>query len=75
MLLETNSNEIKALFEKYTELEKKFVEERETREKKYTKEIEKRRIDDSKDYYDKKIKMETEIQNLDKCLEDMKAVY
>ena len=34
MLLESNSNEIKSLFEKYTELQKKYVEEREKQEKK-----------------------------------------
>jgi len=38
-------------------------------------EIEKLRIDYAKSYADKKISMETEIQNLEKCLEDMKALY
>lgn len=38
-------------------------------------EIEKLRIDFAKSYADKKISMETEIQNLEKCLEDMKALY
>jgi dynein regulatory complex protein 1 len=41
----------------------------------FTSKIEKLRIDGAKSYAELKISMETEIQNLEKCYEDMKALY
>ena len=41
----------------------------------FTAKIEKLRIDGAKSYAELKISMETEIQNLEKCYEDMKALY
>ena len=41
----------------------------------FTTKIEKLRIDGAKSYAELKISMETEIQNLEKCYEDMKALY
>jgi dynein regulatory complex protein 1 len=56
-------------------MEKKFVDERDDREEDFTRKIEKLRIDGAKSYAELKISMETEIQNLEKCHEDMKALY
>ena len=73
--MKANKNEINKLLDNHTELEKKIVEDRDTREEQYAKDIDKLRVDNSKNYTDTKIMMETEIQNLEKCLEDMKALY
>jgi len=74
-LLRNNKGEIDKKSNRHAELEKKIVEDREATEKRNMDEIEKLRIDYAKSYADKKISMETEIQNLEKCLEDMKALY
>jgi len=74
-LLRSNKAEIDKKSNRHAELEKKIVEDREATEKRNQDEIEKLRIDYAKSYADKKISMETEIQNLEKCLEDMKALY
>ncbi len=41
----------------------------------YAKELEKLRTDDANAQADQKIKLEKEMQILEKCMEDMKAVY
>ncbi|CAD8071663.1 unnamed protein product [Paramecium sonneborni] len=74
-LLNNYQTEIRNLFDKRTEKEKSFVDERERKEEEYTKDIEKLRIQGLKSYAELKISMETEIQNLEKCYEDMKALY
>jgi len=74
-LLKSNKTEIEKKSSRHAELEKKIVEDRENTEKKNMEEIEKLRIEYAKSYADKKISMETEIQNLEKCFEDMKALY
>ncbi len=73
--METQKSDLESLFKKHMDLEKQFVEERDAREEDFTKKIEKVRIEDAKTYADMKISLETEIQNLEKCLEDMKALY
>jgi len=73
--LKTNKGEIDKKSGRHAELEKKFVDDREATEKRQMDEIEKLRIEYAKSYADKKISMETEIQNLEKCFEDMKALY
>ena len=60
-LLNNQQNEIKGLFDKHTEMEKRFVEERDEREEEFTRKIEKLRIDGAKSYTELKISMETEI--------------
>lgn len=73
--MENHKSELESLFKKHMELERQFIEERDEREEKFTKTIEKVRTEDAKTYADMKISLETEIQNLEKCLEDMKALY
>jgi len=74
-LLRSNKTDIEKKSNRHAELEKKIVEDREATEKRNMEEIEKLRIEFAKSYADKKISMETEIQNLEKCFEDMKALY
>lgn len=74
-LLNANQAEIKGLFDKHSDMEKRFVDERDQQEQEFTQKIEKLRIDGAKQYAELKISMETEIQNLEKCYEDMKALY
>ncbi len=73
--MDTHKLEMDNLFNSHVDLEKNWVEERDQREENFTKEIEKLRIRGAKAYADLKINLETEIQNLEKCLEDMKALY
>jgi dynein regulatory complex protein 1 len=74
-LLKSNKADIDKKSNRHAEMEKKIVEDREATEKRNMDEIDKLRIDYAKSYADKKISMETEIQNLEKCFEDMKALY
>ncbi len=67
--------EIEKLFNDHTDLERKFVEERDQGEEEFIKKIEKLRIDGARSYANMKIGLETDIQNLEKCFEDMKALY
>jgi len=73
--LRSNKIEIGRKSERHMDAEKNIVKDRENIEKKQMEEIDKMRIDYAKSYADKKISMETEIQNLEKCFEDMKALY
>lgn len=74
-LLGSQQSEVKGLFDKHSNMEKRFVEERDEREEEFTRKIETLRIEGAKSYAELKISMETEIQNLEKCYEDMKALY
>ncbi|KRX03875.1 hypothetical protein PPERSA_04753 [Pseudocohnilembus persalinus] len=66
------------LKEKFSKHEKQILNsftEAIKQEDSYFQQIENNRIKESKDYAIKKITLENEIQNLEKCLEDMKALY
>jgi dynein regulatory complex protein 1 len=67
--------QIDGLFAAHLKIESEIVELRAKKESDYQKEIEDLRIQHAKEYAKQKIKLETEIQNLEKCLEDMKALY
>lgn len=73
--MKDNEAEIDGLLTAHQKIEADIVEERAKKEEQYAREIENLRIKDAKSYADKKITLETEIQNLEKCLEDMKALY
>ena len=51
------------------------MRERQKKEDEYTEELEKLRTQDANDQAEQKIKLEKEMQILQKCMEDMKAVY
>jgi dynein regulatory complex protein 1 len=73
--MDTHKKELDGLFEGHLKLESQWVEKRDKTEEDNTKAIEELRIKGAKTYADLKINLETEIQNLEKCLEDMKALY
>lgn len=74
-MLKKNSEYIQSLFTKHSEDENQRVIKRESAEEANFLELQKLRIAMEKNYSDLKITMETEIQNCEKCYEDMKALY
>lgn len=74
-MLEMYKQEIDNLFLKHESLERQYVEDARKTEEANMKEIEKLRIDGAKSFAELKISMETEIQNLQKCFQDMRALY
>lgn len=74
-ILARNNGEIDDLFKKHQETEEYFLEERTKNEAKYAEELEALRSSEANDQQEQKIKLENELQTLQKCMEDMKAVY
>ena len=74
-ILTRNMEEIKGLFQEQKELEEKFMEQRQAKEDEYNQELEQLRTSDANDQAEQKIKLEKEMQVLQKCMEDMRAVY
>ena len=56
-------------------MEQKFTVSRKEQEEQFEKAIEKLRIEGMQTYNSTRIKMENDIQNLEKCYEEMKALY
>lgn len=74
-ILSKNNTEIDMLFKKHQETEEYFLEERTKNEAHYAEELEALRSSEANDQQEQKIKLENELQTLQKCMEDMKAVY
>jgi len=74
-ILNRNAEEIKGLFQEQKAIEIEYMNTRSRKEDEYTKELEKLRTQDANDQAEQKIKLEKEMQILQKCMEDMKAVY
>lgn len=74
-ILQRNENEIKSLFTEQKQVEEKFMRQRADKEEEYTKELEELRTNDANDQAKQKIQLEKEMQILQSCMEDMKAVY
>ncbi|CAI2360760.1 unnamed protein product [Moneuplotes crassus] len=74
-ILNQNNEEIHRLFEKHQKTEEKFLDRRTKDEAKYGEELESLRSSEANDQQESKIKLENELQTLQKCMEDMKAVY
>ena len=74
-VLKRNEDEIKQLFEDHRKLEEHFQKKRGEDEENYAKQLEDLRSKDANDQAEQKIKLEKEMQILEKCMEDMKAVY
>jgi dynein regulatory complex protein 1 len=74
-ILKRNEEEIKALFEEHRKLEEQFQQKRADDEENYAKQLEDLRSKDANDQAEQKIKLEKEMQILERCMEDMKAVY
>lgn len=74
-ILKRNDDEIKHLFEEHRKLEDQFLKMRAEEDEKYSKSLEDLRTKDANDQATLKIELEKEMQILEKCMEDMKAVY
>jgi len=74
-ILDQNKAEIKQLFEEQKKIEKEHAEHRAKTEESYAKQLEEVRNLDANNQAEQKIKLEKEMQILEKCMEDMKAVY
>ena len=74
-IIQNNETEVKSLLKQQEKLEKKYQEDRSREEENYNNQIEKLKTQDANDQSEQKIKLEKEMQTLQKCMEDMKAVY
>lgn len=62
-------------FNKHIKMEQDFANNRAKAEEDFEKKIDELRVEGMQIYTNTKIKMETDIQNLEKCYEEMKALY
>ena len=74
-LMNGNKSEIDALFEKRADLELEFVKRMQERNEDYEERLKTLRQRDAEDYNILKIRLETDIQNLEQHLETMRATY
>ena len=75
MILKKNKDQIDELFNQHEKDETNFVKLKDTEEMKNYNELKKLKQEKNREYFDMKIFLENEIQNHEKCLEDMKAIY
>jgi len=73
--LSRNKAEIDALFKKHRDHEEDYLEKRAALEEEQAKMLEDLRTREANNKQKQKIRLETEMQILEKCMEDMKAVY
>ena len=74
-ILDRNKGEIEALFTEHKNVETNFLQKRQEEEALNAKQLEDVMSQDANKQAEQKIKLETEMQILEKCMEDMKAVY
>ena len=74
-ILQRNETEIEMLFKEHYETEERYLRLRTANEAYYADELEKLRSNEANDQQEHKIKLESELQTLQLCMEDMKAVY
>ena len=74
-ILTKNRAEIEALFEKHKDHEEQYLEKRADLEEQHQNELDDLRKQEAYAQQQQKIKLESEMQILQKCMEDMKAVY
>jgi dynein regulatory complex protein 1 len=74
-ILKRNEDEIRQLFEDHRKTEEQYQQRRAEDEENYAKQLEDLRSKDANDQAEQKIKLEKEMQILERCMEDMKAVY
>ena len=73
--IKANKNDIKIWIGKHEDSERQFINNRWNNEKEQEKEINDLRIKNSQDFVMLKKQIETDIQNLQQCQEDMRALY
>mmetsp|Transcript_18056 Transcript_18056/g.45712 ORF Transcript_18056/g.45712 Transcript_18056/m.45712 type:complete len:694 (-) Transcript_18056:255-2336(-) len=74
-LLASNKLEMDNLFEKRSQIEHNFMEATQERAEQYFKALEDLRVADAEEYNILKIRLESDIQNLEQYLEAMRATY
>ena len=74
-MVEGHKGEMLHLFEKRNQMEQHYMEAAQERAEQYQQQLEKLRQDDAEDYNILKIRLETDIQNLEQHLEAMRATY
>ena len=74
-LLAANRAEIAALFERRSAREQQFMEQTQERAEEFHLQLEELRLADAEEYNILKIRLETDIQNLEQHLEAMRATY
>ena len=74
-ILKKNKDQIDELFNQHEKAETNFVKLKDTEEMKNYNELKKLKQEKNREFFDMKIFLENEIQNHEKCLEDMKAIY
>lgn len=74
-LLKQNEDEIGKLFTKHQKTEEEYLTKKTEREKEQSQDLENQKSQDANNQAEQKIKLEREMQILEKCMEDMKAVY
>ena len=74
-ILTRNKEDIEALFNEHKQVENSYLEKRQKEEEQNAKQLEDVMSQDANNQGKQKIQLETEMQILEKCMEDMKAVY
>ena len=74
-IIQQNDVEIKGLLKNHKKLEEEYSKIKHRKEEEYHELIEGLKTQDANDQAEQKIKLEKEMQTLQKCMEDMKAVY
>ena len=74
-ILSRNREEIERLFKEHSDIERDYLEKRQAQEAENAADLEFVMRQDANKQAEQKIKLETEMQILEKCMEDMKAVY
>ena len=74
-MVENHKGEMLHLFEKRNQMEQHYMEAAQERAEQYQQQLEKLRQADAEDYNILKIRLETDIQNLEQHLEAMRATY
>jgi dynein regulatory complex protein 1 len=74
-ILTRNEEEIKKLFKMHVNLEDEYQDRKFTQEAYYMNELEKIKTSEADEQASTKIRLEKEMQTLQKCMEEMKAVY
>lgn len=74
-MLDTNLKEVEDLFKKHRDTERDFSNQKTTKMQENAQLLETLRSKDANDQADQKIQLEKEMQTLEKCMEDMKAIF
>ena len=74
-ILERNKVEVEQLFKEHRDVEQDYLNKRQEQENDNAADLESTMRQDANKQAEQKIKLETEMQILEKCMEDMKAVY